>query len=97
MKLAALVGISISDFWKMTYKEIRIYAKAYRERTKYESEQSRKMAVLTAYLTSRLVWQKRVDLQKLLGEDAAKSKKAMTDKEMLAAVIARHKAIEQKG
>ena len=50
---------------------------------KYENE--RKLLTIQAFLISRWVWQKKVDIDKALGE-APEKKKEMTDEEMLAQV-----------
>lgn len=85
MELAALVGISIMEFWELTPLELNVAAKGYARR----QEQQQKLNIYQAYLISRLVWQKKVDIKKLLGEK--KAKKVMTDDEMLDRVMVLNK------
>lgn len=77
-----MIGISIIDFWDITPFELNIAAKSYQKRHELESKE----LIYQAYLISRWVWQKRIDIKKIL--DDKKPKKVMTDEEMLAQVIA---------
>ena len=77
MELAALVGISITEFWEITPFELNVAAKGYARR----QEQQQKLSIYQAYLISRWVWAKKIDIKKILGE--AKPKRRMTDEEML--------------
>lgn len=71
-----MIGISISEFWEMTPFELSIAAKGYQQRREMEQKES----IYQAYLISRWVWTKRVDINKILKFE---KKKAMTDDEML--------------
>lgn len=86
MTLAAQIGISITDFWEITPFELSIAAKGYNKRLETEIEIQTKIAAYQAYLTSRWVWQKRVDINKFLQTES--KKKIMTDDEMLRKVKA---------
>ena len=77
MELAALIDMSITEFWEITPHELNIRAKGYARR----QEQKQKQSIYQAYLISRWVWAKKVDIKKYLGEN--KPKRRMTDEEML--------------
>jgi hypothetical protein len=77
METAAFMGISLSEFYKMTPREFFIYEKGYLERKKLEQKEY----VHQAYLISRWVWQKKIDIKKIL--EFKQEKKIMTDSEML--------------
>lgn len=80
MKLAAFIGIPITEFWEMTPYELNVYAEIYGEKKKQEEQNM----VMQAYLISRWVWAKDVPIEKILNElGANKDKKEMTDEEML--------------
>ena len=66
----------------MTPRVLNVYAKAYEE----EKQLKQKENIYQAYLISRWVWQKRVDIEKVVKSiDSKKSnKKQMTDEQMLA-------------
>ncbi len=72
----------IMDFWKITPYELSIAAKGFTKRR--EAEQ--KEGIMQAYLISRWVWQKRVNIKKILS--AGEEKKPMTDDQMLERVKA---------
>jgi hypothetical protein len=61
----------------MTPAELNVYAEAYVENKENEQREN----IYQAYLISRWVWQKKVDIQKYLG--ANKKKKQMSDEQML--------------
>jgi hypothetical protein len=82
MELAALIDMPIPEFWEITPFELNVAARGYAKRRELEQKQS----VYQAYLISRWVWQKKVDIKKYLGEN--KPKKIMTEEEMLAQVMA---------
>ena len=82
MELAALIDMSITEFWEITPHELNIRAKGYAKR----QEQQQKLTIYQAYLFSRWVWAKKIDIKKYLGEN--KPKRRMTDEEMLAQVRA---------
>jgi len=87
MKWAAQFGISIHDFWAMTPHEIGVYVSGAGKRLEREYKRQHDTAMLAAYLTSRWVWAKKVDIKKHLITDTDKPTKAVqTDAEMLATV-----------
>ena len=77
MELAALIDMSITEFWEITPHELNIRAKGYAKR----QEQQQKLTIYQAYLISRWVWSKKIDIKKYLGEN--KPKRKMSDEEML--------------
>jgi predicted Co/Zn/Cd cation transporter (cation efflux family) len=82
MELAASIGVPITEFWDITPFELSTVVKGYAKR----QEQRQKESMYQAYLISRWVWAKKVDIKKYLGEN--KPKRRMTDEEMLAQVRA---------
>ena len=82
MELATSVGVSITEFWELTPFELGMVAKGYTKR----QEQRQKESMYQAFLISRWVWAKKVDIKKYLGEN--KPKRRMTDQEMLERVKA---------
>lgn len=81
MKVAAQIGIDYDKFLDITPKILNIYAKAYEK----EIELRQKENIYQAYLISRWVWQKRVDIEKILNANI-KPQKNMTDEQMFARV-----------
>lgn len=81
MKLAAQIGIDYDKFLDITPRILNIYAKAYEK----EIELRQKESIYQAYLISRWVWQKRVDIEKILNSNI-KPQKNMTDEQMFAKV-----------
>ncbi len=86
MKLAISVEVPMSEFWEMTPYELNLTANDYieKQRTKYKSEQ--KQLTYQAYLISRWVWAKDVNIEEVLekiDEEEYKEKKIMTDEQML--------------
>ena len=77
MELAASIGVPITEFWDITPFELSMAARGYSKR----QEQRQKESMYQAYLISRWVWAKKIDIKKYLGED--KPKRRMTDEEML--------------
>lgn len=82
MELAAQIGIPITEFWQITPFELSVAAKGYARR--HEEEQ--KFEIAQAFLISRWVWQKRINIKKILS--SFEEKAPMTDSEMLAKTIA---------
>ena len=82
MELAASIGVPIAEFWDITPFELSTVVKGYAKR----QEQRQKESMYQAYLISRWVWAKRVDIKKYLGEQ--KPKRRMTDEEMFERVKA---------
>ncbi len=87
MELATFIGISISEFWEITPFELNIAAKSYQQRREMEAEEyktkfelEQKALIYQAYLISRWVWQKKINIEKILKSE---KKKAMTDEQML--------------
>lgn len=77
MELATSIGMSITEFWEITPFELSMAARGYSKR----QEQRQKESMYQAYLISRWVWAKKIDIKKYLGEN--KPKRRMTDEEML--------------
>ncbi len=77
MRLATTIGMLITEFWEITPFELSLAVKGYSKR----QEQRQKESIYQAYLISRWVWAKKVDIKKYLGEN--KPKRRMTDEEML--------------
>ncbi len=77
MRLATTIGMLITEFWEITPFELSMAARGYSKR----QEQRQKESMYQAYLISRWVWAKKIDIKKYLGED--KPKRRMTDEEML--------------
>lgn len=77
MELATSIGVPITEFWDITPFELSTVVKGYAKR----QEQRQKESMYQAYLISRWVWAKKIDIKKYLGED--KPKRRMTDEEML--------------
>lgn len=77
LKLATSIGMTISEFWEVTPYELSLVAEGYNKRQEIEGKER----IYQAYLISRFVWQKKIDIEKLL-EDK-KEKKIMTDEQML--------------
>ena len=77
MELAASIGVPITEFWDITPFELSTVVKGYAKR----QEQRQKESMYQAYLISRWVWAKKVDIKKFLGDQ--KPKRRMTDQEML--------------
>ena len=61
----------------MTPAELNVYAEAYVENKENEQREN----IYQAYLISRWVWQKKIDIKKYL--NAPKNKKQMSDEQML--------------
>ena len=79
MKRAALIGIDYDKFLNITPKTLNIYLNAYEEKQKYEAKES----IYQAYLISRFVWQKKIDIDKIMDKIDKPKPKIMTDEAML--------------
>lgn len=77
MKVATKIGMPISEFWEVTPYELSLVAEGYTDRRETEGKES----MYQAYLISRWVWQKKIDIEKIL--EGKKEKKVMTDEQML--------------
>jgi|GEM_PF-527567 len=90
MKLAALIGIPISEFWEMTPYELNIYAEAYFEKQKNDYKEKLSLEYYNAMWTIKWLGKKSQHpkpLNEILNEiDKEKEKKIMTDEQMLAQV-----------
>lgn len=82
MELATLIEITITEFWNITPFELSIAANSYRKRR----ETANKELTYQAYLISRWVWQKKIDIEKVLNTE--KQMQPMTDNQMLERVKA---------
>lgn len=85
MKLAALVGISISEFWEMTPYELNLYAETYFEKQKQDYKDKISLEYYNAMWTIQWLGNKLQHprpLKEIL-DDMYKEKKIMTDEEML--------------
>lgn len=71
------MGFAISDFWETTPFEFSIITSGYKTRREAEQEEM----ITQAYMISRLVWAKRLNLKELLNK--TKSKEQMTDDAMM--------------
>ncbi len=78
MELATSIGVPISEFWEITPFELGLVVRGYAKR----QEQRQKEDMCQAYLISRWVWAKKLDIRKYLGENQPR-KRRMTDEEML--------------
>ena len=93
MELATSIGITISEFWEITPYELSIAVRGFCKRKEREAEeysakykQQQKDLIYQAYLISRWVWAKKVDIEKIL--NVKPKQKNMSDEEMLAQVKA---------
>lgn len=94
MELAASIGIKPMEFWDMTPRELHIAIKGHNRikeneikeyEVKFKNEQKSNFYV--AFMLSRWVWAKKVDIEKFMNS-LYKVKKEMTAEEMLAQVQA---------
>ena len=76
LNLAAHIGIPISEFWAITPHELSIYACAHNDKI----IESHNNMVTQAYMISRWVWAKNLDINKYLHKD---KKQTMSDDDML--------------
>ncbi|MFS8541240.1 MAG: hypothetical protein LOD89_04035 [Tissierellales bacterium] len=84
MKLAASIGIPVSEFWEMTPYELNVYAKAYFENKKIEFKEKLTLEYYNAMWTIQWLGKKSQHpqpLQKIL-DSIDKQTKVMTDIEM---------------
>lgn len=85
MKLAASIGIPVSEFWGMTPYELNVYAKAYFENKKIEFKEKLTLEYYNAMWTIQWLGKKSQQpepLNKIL-DNLYKEKKIMTDEQML--------------
>jgi len=89
MEVAAQIGVGITEFWEITPRELSIAAAGYAKRLEAEQKTASVNNAMLAFLVSRWVWQKRVNIKKVIEDIGGKQKKRdMTDEEMLAKVRA---------
>lgn len=91
MKLAAMIGIAISEFWEMTPAELNIYAEVYAEKQKNDFKEKMSLEYYNALWTIQWLGKKSQHpkpLQEILDSIDKPKKKAMTDEQMLAQVKA---------
>ena len=69
--------MSYNEFLNITPRVLNIYLAAYNEKKETENKES----IFQAYLISRWVWQKKINIEKIL--ETKKEKKVMSDEEML--------------
>ena len=62
--------MSINDFYDATPFELAVYAEVFAEKHREDAKYKYQLAVITAYLASRWVWAKRVNIDKYLKDDA---------------------------
>ncbi len=75
------MGLSVEQFDGMTPRELDAYARAFRKRMEAEQERQQRELYLSAFLTSRFVWMKRVPpFERVF---AVKKRQSMTDGQML--------------
>lgn len=74
--------MSYSDFSRITPRDFLLYQEGFVKKR----EQDRKESIYQAYLISRWVWAKKIDIEKILSEDKQPQNKEMTDEQMLAKV-----------
>jgi len=93
MKLAASIGITVSEFWEMTPYELNVYAKAYFEKQKNEFKEKITLAYWNAKWTIQWLGKKKdhpKPLEEILKEidknNSGKEKKIMTPEQMLVQV-----------
>lgn len=75
--MATKIGYSITEFWQLTPYEFNLVVEGYAERKKQEQE----MMITQAYMISRWVWAKKLNLENILKN--TKPKKEMTDDQMM--------------
>ena len=69
----------MSEFWEMTIADLNIAVKAYKDKEIKEQ----KAQVYQAYLISRWVWQKNINIKKILKDMDDEPKGPMTAEQML--------------
>jgi hypothetical protein len=84
MKLAASIGICISEFWEMTPFELNIYANAYYENQKNEYKQKLSLEYCNAMWTIQWLGKKTQQPRPLneILDNLYKEKKVMTEDDM---------------
>ena len=82
MKTAALIGIPLSEFNKMTPREFSIYVDGFNKRRELEIEIQQEALIYHAYLLSRWVWTKKVNIEKVMEKVSKPNKKIMTNEQM---------------
>lgn len=90
MEIATYIGISIRDFWDITPKELDIAVRSFNKRQQDEAdlylqkyENQKDLMTYQAFLISRWVWEKKVDINQYIGTSKEDKKTEMTDEMML--------------
>lgn len=93
MKLAAKVGIPLSEFWEMTPVELNIYANEYFEKEKDDFKKELTLEYYNAMWTIQFLGKKSQHPRPLneILDDLYKEKKVMTDEDMLNQVMVLNK------
>lgn len=81
-----MLGISISDYDNMTPKQLRLRIRAYSDEYQIKIKNEQRLLTIQAYQLSRWVWEKKLDINKIL--DIDKPKQTMTDEQMLTQIKA---------
>lgn len=88
MKLATLIGISITEFWELHPYELNIVAQSYKKRKQMDLEIQQKLSTLQAYQIARWVWGKKLEQHTVNKMLQGTTKRKMNDTEMLEKVKA---------
>jgi|LSQX01.2.fsa_nt_gb hypothetical protein len=95
MKLAASIGIPVSEFWEMTPYELNVYAKAYFENKKNEFKEKLTLEYYNAMWTIQWLGKRSQQprpLQEILEAiDKERKNKVMSDEDMLKQVMVLNK------
>ena len=85
MKLAASIGIPVSEFWEMTPYELNIYAEAYFEKQKNEFKEKITLEYLNAMWTIQWLGKKSQHPKPLneILDSLYRERTVMTDEQML--------------
>jgi hypothetical protein len=85
MKLAATIGIPVSEFWEMTLDELNLYAEMYFDKQEKEFKQKLSLEYWNAMWTIQWLGRKSQHPRPLdeILDSLYKEKEMMTDEEML--------------
>lgn len=91
MKLAATIGVPLSEFWEMTLDELNLYAKIYFDKQKQDFKDRLSLEYYNAMWTIQWLGKKQPEpLSKIL-DNFYKEKNVMTAEQMLERVKALNK------
>lgn len=77
------MNMTISEFDKTTPRDFFIYQDGFMQRTELKEKQNMYQNIWQAYLISRWVWQKKINIKKVLNSiEKKETKTTMTDDEM---------------